>query len=167
MDTMDSKLAQPCKEAICSEDSRDTNAEPNNSCLEGSQPAHYVNCEDEKNPDAPEMNAMKITMEQQSNDGIGNGTIDGERFVDSSIGKMKELKTNRHVHVNGLNDKNVKIGEGIKIGIEENSFVRSNGLNDKNPKTAEKGGKVVRKEKENSLVRDSGLNNKFTEMAAE
>ena len=99
MDTMDSKLAQPCKEAICSEDSRDTNAEPNNSCLEGSQPAHYVNCEDEKNSDASEMNAMKITMEKRSNDGDGNGINDGDRFINSSVGNKEGYLTSTVTYV--------------------------------------------------------------------
>ena len=164
---MDSNLAQPCKKAISSEDSRGSNVGPNNSCVEGSQPAHNVNCEDEKNLDALKTNAMEITMEQQSNDNDGAGIYDGIRLVNSSVGKMEELQTSRHVRVDGLNDKKLKVEEGVKIGRKENSFVRSNGLNDKNLKIAEKGEKVVRKEKENSLVRDNGLNNKIIEMATE
>ena len=106
------------------------------------------------------------TMEQQSNDGDGNGINDGNRFVSSSAGKLKELMINRHVRVSGLNNKKVKV-EGNKEEKETNSYLHSNGLNDKNPKVEEKGEKVVRKKRENSLVRDSGLINKIIEMAAE
>ena len=191
MDSMDSNLAPPCKKAICSENSRDSNVDQINSFVEGSQPAHNVNCKGEKNSAAPKMNAMKITMEQQSNDGNGNGTIEGERFVDSSVGKMEELQSNRHLHANGLNNKNSKVGgkvketetenrhlhanglndKNLKVGGKvkemENRHLHAKGLNDKNTKIVEKGEKEIMEERENRHLRVNGLNNKIIETVSE
>ena len=93
---MDSNLAQPCEKAISSEDSRDSNVGPSNLCMEGSLPAHDVNFEDE-NLDAPETNAIETTMEKQSNDGDGKGINDGDRFINSSVGKKESFMSNSHV----------------------------------------------------------------------
>ena len=71
---------------------------------------HEANCKDET-LDAPELNAMKNMMEPQSNNGDGN---DGDRFVSSNVGKKKELLENRHLRVNGLNAKNLKVEEKLK-----------------------------------------------------
>ena len=76
---MNSNLAQPCEKTVSSEDSRDSNVGPNNSCVKGSQPAHHVNCEGEKNLDAMKMNPMETTMKQQSNNGYGTGINDGRK----------------------------------------------------------------------------------------
>ena len=81
---MDSNLAQPCEKAISFEDSRDSNVGPSNSCVEGSVPAHNVNCQDE-NLDATETNAIETIMEKQPNDDDGKGINDGDRFINSSI----------------------------------------------------------------------------------
>ena len=62
---MDSSLAQPCKEPIYSEDSRNSNVGPSNFDVDVS---HDANCLDET-LEAPEMNAIKTIMEKQSNDG--------------------------------------------------------------------------------------------------
>ena len=106
---MDSILAQPWKKAISSDDSRDSNVGPNNSCVPGWPPEHHVNCEDEKKSDAMKTNAMETTMKPQSNNGYGEGINDGLK-VGNSIEGMKEiLMTNRQLHANGLNDKKVKV----------------------------------------------------------
>ena len=137
---MDSNLAQPCKKAICSEDSQDSNVVPSNSDVKA---LHDINCEDE-NLDAPETNATEIIVEQQSNDGDGAGINDGDRFINSSVGNEKGIMQNSHVRDNGLNDKKVKVEEGNKVEKEENSYVRSNGLNYKIMEIVEKGEKVER-----------------------
>ena len=191
MDSMDSNLAPPCKKAICSENSRDSNVDQINSFVEGSQPAHNVNCEGEKNSAAPKMNSMENGLKQQSNDGNGNGTIEGERFVDSSVGKMEELQSNRHLHANGLNNKNSKVGgkvketetenrhlhanglndKNLKVGGKvkemENRHLHAKGLNDKNTKIVEKGEKEIMEERENRHLRVNGLNNKIIETVSE
>ena len=153
---MDSNLAQPWKKAVSSDDSRDSNAAPSNSCVSGPQPAHHVNCEDEKKSDALKTNAMETTMKTQSNNGYGEGTNDGIRFGNSSEGLKESFMTNRHFHANGLNDKKAKV-EGKEM---TNRPLQVNGLNNKNSN-------VVAKEKENSPLQGTGLNNKYIEMAAE
>ena len=110
---MDFSLAQPCEEPICSEDSRDSNVDPSNSDVDAS---HDANCKDET-LDAPETNAMKTILEQQFNDGDGNGNgvNDGDRFTNLSVGnKGGSLLSNSHVRDNRLNDKKVKVEEGNK-----------------------------------------------------
>ena len=55
-------------------------------------------------------------MERQSNDRDEAGINDGDRFINSSVGNEKgNLTSNSHVRDNGLNDKNVKVEEGIKV----------------------------------------------------
>lgn len=100
-------------------------------------------------------------MEKQSNDGIGTGINDGDRFINSRVGKKADFMINRYVRGNGLNLKNVKEGKGEKVITEENSHVHENGLNYKITENVAKGENLVRKE--NSFVRDNGLNDKSTE----
>ena len=78
METMDSNLAPPCKKTICSEESRNRNVGPNNFDVVAT---HVADWKDET-LDAPEMNAMKSTMGQQSNNGDGS---DGDRFTNLSV----------------------------------------------------------------------------------
>ena len=185
---MDSNLAQPWKETVSSEDSRDSNAEPSNSDATVLQTAHHVNCEDEKKSDAMKTNSMETTMKPQSNNGYGEGINDGIRFGNSSEGYLETLLINRHFHANGLNDKKVKakgvetenrplqvnglndkaliVGGKVVIVETENRQLHANGLNDKSTNAMEERGKVERKEKENSPLQDTGLNNKYIEMAA-
>ena len=150
---MDSNLAQPWKKAVSSDDSRDSDVDPNNSDATVLQTAHHVNCEDEKNLDAMKTNAMETTMKPQSNNGYGEGINDGIRFGSSIEGMKKELMTNRHFHANGLNDKKVKV-KGKEM---ENRPLQVNGLNDK---TMIVGGKVVIKEMESRHLHANGLNDK-------
>ena len=186
---MDSNMAQPWKEAVSSDNSRDSNAAPNNSCVSGPQPAHHVNCEDEKKSDAMKTSSMETTMKPQSNNGYGGGINDRIRFGNSSKGCLENLMANRHLHANDLNDKKMKVEEkvneqektnrplqvnglnnkntNIVVKEKENRHFHANGLNDKNLNEVEKGEKIGRKEKENSPLQDTGLNHKFIEMAAE
>ena len=124
---MDSNLAQPWEKAVSSDDSRDSNVDPNNSDATVLQTAHHVNCEDEKNSDAMKTNAMEITMKQQSNNGYGEGINDGIRFGNSSEGMKESFMINRHLHANGLNDKKVKV-KGKEM---TNRPLQVNGLNNK------------------------------------
>ena len=156
---MDSNLAQPCEKAISSEESRDSNVGPCNSDVDAS---HDLNCKDET-LEAPKTSAMETTMEKQSNDGNGNEIIDGNRFTNLNVGKKEGIMTNRHLRVNGLNDKKLKVAWKEK----KNSPLQDNGLNDKNLNVVKKREKVVRKETENSLLRDNGLNHKHNNMAVE
>ena len=90
METMDTNLAQPYEGSVCSEDSRDSHVRPSNFDVVAT---HDANCKDEI-LEAPETNAMKSMMEQQSNNGDGN---DGDRFINSSVGKKESFMSNSHV----------------------------------------------------------------------
>ena len=99
-----------------------------------------------------------IMKEQQSNDGDEAWSNDGNRLINSSVGnKEGELMQNRHLRVNGLNDKKLKVVSKEK----ENSSLQDNGLNVKNSNIVEKGEKVVRNEMENRHLRVNGLNDKI------
>ena len=89
-------------------------------------------------------NLMMVITKQQSNDGDGNGIIDGDRFTNLSVGnKEGNLMQNRHLHADGLNDKNLKVGGKVRESEMENRHLHANGLNDKNLNAMEKGEKVV------------------------
>ena len=166
METMDSNLASPCKKTISSEDSRDSNAAPDNFAVVATTD---VNWKDETS-DAPKMTAMENGMEQQSNDGNETSANDGIQVTNLNVGKMETLTENRHLHANGLKDKNLKFvkKEGKIVMMEkENRHFHANGLNDKNMKIAEKGEKVVWKERENRHSRVNGLNDNIIGMSAE
>ena len=58
--------------AISPKESRNSNVEPSNSCVEALQTSLNVNCKDEA-PEAPENDNTDTTMEEQSNDGMDAG----------------------------------------------------------------------------------------------
>ena len=47
----------------------------------------HGNCEDELQ-EAPEIGKTETTMEEQSNNGNGTGINDGDRFINSRLGKQ-------------------------------------------------------------------------------
>lgn len=108
------------------------------------------------------MDATEIIVEEQFNDGIGNGINEGDRFINSRLGKREELSITSCVRGIGLNDESVKVEGKESIDLATNSCVRNIGLNYK----------IVNDEKEekakletNSYAHSSGLNSKSTRNA--
>ena len=108
---MNSKTISSAKSSISSKKFRDSNVEPINSCLSAQLALSHVNCED-KIREAPETGKTETTVEKQSNDGNEAGINDGDRLINSRVGKKTEFTLNNHVRDNGLNLKIVKVEKG-------------------------------------------------------